>query len=214
MTPKTISTVVTPAASYDLTTLDVIKDELSISDGSKDTTLRRYLSWASAALSQACNRIFPVETVTDEVWPERSTWSLPSAMEIFQLSRWPLVSGSVSSVTENGVVLVDGTDFRIDYARGQLIRLDINGALRHWAALPLAATFGGGFSTIPGDLADAVTRMTRNRFRSTGRDSYLMSENIPGIRDARWWIATGNEAGNVPPDVEDLIENYRVPVIA
>ena len=214
MTPKIISTVVTPAASYDLTTLDVIKDELSITDGSKDNTLKRYLTWSSLALSQACNRVFPVETVTDEVWPEPSTWSLPSAMEIFQLSRWPLVFGSVTSVTENGIVLVDGTDYRVDYARGQLIRLDISGRLRHWAALPLAATFAGGFSIIPGDLADAVTRMTRNRFRSKGRDSYLMSENIPGVRDARWWIATGNQAGDVPPDVADLIDNYRVPVTA
>jgi hypothetical protein len=56
--------------------------------------------------------------------------------------------------------------------------------------------------------------MVRNRFRAKGRDSYLMSENIPGVRDARWWIATGNEAGNIPPDIADLIDSYRVPVIA
>lgn len=31
--------------------------------------------------------------------------------------------------------------------------------------------------------------------------------------DSRWWIATGNEAGNVPPDVADLIDSYHVPVV-
>jgi hypothetical protein len=212
MSVKVITTVLASAASYDLTTLAVVKDELSISDGSSDATLKRYLSWASAALSQECNRIFPVETVKDEIWPVRQLSPVMGGMAVLQLSRWPLVS--VTSITENGILLVDGTDFRSDNVNGQILRLDGSGNLRSWPALPLVAVFSGGFANIPGDLADAVTRMTRNRFKAKGRDSYLVSEDVPGVRNSRWWIATGNEAGNVPPDVADLIDSYRVPVIA
>jgi hypothetical protein len=205
VTLRVISTVVTPANSYDLTTLAVVKDELSITSGDSDPTLQRYLGWASAALSQACNQVFPVETVKDEVWPD-------ARMDILQLSRFPLTS--VTSIVEGGNALVADTDFRADMAGGSVLRLDGSNNLRCWPACPIVATFAAGFATIPGDIADAVTRMVRNRFRAKGRDTYLISENIPGVRDARWWIATGNEAGNMPPDIADLVENYRVPVIA
>ena len=211
MISKIISTVVTPAGSYNLTSLAVVKDELDVSGGASDDTLKRYLAWASAAISQACDRVFPVETVKDEVWPNRGTIQLSGGLDILQLSRWPLVS--VTSITENSVLLVDGTDFRVDYKNGQVIRIDSCGNVRSWPSYPLVAIFAGGFATIPGDIEDAVTRMTRNRFRAKGRDTYLVSESLPGVRDARWWIATGNEAGNMPPDIADLIEGYRVPVI-
>lgn len=212
MSSRVISTVVTAAQSYDLTTLAVVKDELSITDGASDATLARYLTWASAALAQECNRVFPAETIKDELWPERPLQPVIGGMDVLQLSKWPLAS--VTSITEGGTPLVDGADFRPVPANGQVLRLDASGNLRSWPSCPLVSVFVGGFSTIPGDLADAVTRMVRNRFKAKGRDSYLISENIPGVRDSRWWIATGDEAGNVPPDISDLISNYRVPVLA
>lgn len=215
---KVITTVLTAAQSYDLTTLDVVKDELNIKTKASDGTLKRYLSWASTALAQECNRVFPVETIKDEIWPAHDhSGVVADSFEILQLSRWPLISiaslTEITSSTEAATTLVDGTDFRIDPKAGQLIRIDASGRIMKWRPFPKAATFDAGFATIPGDIADAVTRMVRNRFRAKGRDTYLISENIPGVRDSRWWIATGNEAGNMPPDVADLVENYRVPVI-
>lgn len=207
-----ILTVTAAALTYDLTTLAVVKDELSISDGASDATLLRYLSWASAALAQECNRVFPVETLKEEIWPTRNLAPLRSGFEVLQLSRWPLVS--VASITENGTALVDGTDFRSIPALGQVIRLDGSGNIRSWCGTPIVSIFNAGYSPIPGDLADAATRMVRNRYRAKGRDSALVSEDIPGVRNSRWWIATGNEAGNVPPDIADLLSSYRVPVLA
>jgi hypothetical protein len=99
-------------------------------------------------------------------------------------------------------------------AAGQVRRMDSSGRLICWGCAPKVVQYKAGYEEIPGDLQDAVTRMTRNRFRSKGRDSFLMQESIPGVRDSRWWIATGNDAGNVPPDIADLISSYRVPVIA
>jgi hypothetical protein len=104
-------------------------------------------------------------------------------------------------------------DYRLNAANGQLLRLSpYNGAVMWWEALPVTVAYEAGFSTIPDDIEDAVIRMIRARWFARNRDPYLMSETIPGVREARWWIATGDQAGNMPPDVVDLLENYRVPV--
>lgn len=211
MSTTRITTVKTAATSYDLTTLDVVKAELDIANNESDTFLGRYLSWASAALSVECDRVFAAETVEDKIWPARALSPIASGVEVLQLSRFPVIS--VASLTDDGTVLTEGTDFVVDVMCGQVRRLDSGGRLVGWGSAPKVVEYEAGYEDIPGDLQDAVTRMVRNRFRSKGRDSYLMSESIPGVRDSRWWIATGNDAGNVPPDIADLIGSYRVPII-
>lgn len=208
---RSITTVTKAASSYDLTTLDVVKDELSLSDNRSDATLKRYLSWASAALAQECDRVFPVETVEQKLWPATGLFPLSSGFEVLQLSRYPVVS--IVSLTEEGTALTEETDFVVDARPAHLMRLS-GGQVVCWNCTPKVVQYEAGYAEIPGDLQDAVTRMVRNRFRAKGRDSFLMSESIPGVRDSRWWIATGNDAGNVPPDIADLISSYRMPVIA
>jgi hypothetical protein len=211
---KVITTVVTAASSYDLTTLAIVKDELSITDGSKDTSLRRYITSASAAAAQYCNRKFQVETVKDEFWPERGPrqWALPGGVERLQLTRWPVVT--VASVTENGSALVDGVDYRVDAENGALVRLDAGLYPRKWSAWPIAVQYDGGFSEIPEDAADAVVRMVTKRYSAKGRDATLKQESIPGVLERQFWIATGAEAGNMTPDITDILDNYRVPTLA
>jgi hypothetical protein len=212
MGPTLITTVVTAAASYDLTTLAIVKDELSITNKTSDAILQRYLTSSSAAAAQYCNRVFPAETITDEFWAQTDRWPriVPGHFQTLQLSRWPVVS--VSSVTENGNALVEDTDFRINAKNGQLVRLTVDGYPRPWPAWPLAVTYQGGFATIPVDVADAVIRMVKARWDGRGRDPFLMERNIPGVIEQRWWVSSG-PTGNMPPDVTDLLDNYRVPVI-
>jgi len=214
-----ITTLVTPAtpptggAAYDLTTLAAVKEELDITDNSKNSLLRRYISGASAATAQECNRVFPVETVKDEIFPHRD----PTPGRVFGrfepliLSRYPIVS--VASVVENGVTLADGVDFRIDYEKGELIRLGVNGLPTLWSQASLVAvTFSAGFDPIPSDLEDAIIRMITKRYRAKGRDPTITQQNIPGVLDQRFWFATGEDAGNMTPDVMDIINDYRVPL--
>lgn len=209
---QVILTVVTPATSYDLTTLAVVKDELSITDGSKDTTLKRYITSASAAAAQYCGRVFPEETVKDEVWPGRDGPPVVNGIDVVQLSRYPVVA--VASVTENGTALVDGTDFRTDTDNGLLIRLDSNGYPRRWCAWPIVVQYSGGYSPIPDDVEDAVIRMVTKRYSAKGRDASLKQESIPGVIERQFWIATGEDAGNMTPDIADILSNYRVPTLA
>lgn len=211
---RVISSVVNAAASNDLTTIVNVKAELGLSDGANDAVLKRYISSASAAASQYCNRTFQIETIKDEIWPAADPypWPLPGFFQTMQLSRWPVVT--LASLTENGKPLTDGTDFRTDPAAGSLMRLDLGGRQVNWSAQPKVAQYDAGYAVIPVDLEDAVIRMVTRRFRGKGRDPSLKQRNIPGVIEQSWWIATGNEAGNLSPDVEDVLDNYRVPVTA
>lgn len=212
-----ITTLITPAAAppggavYDLTTLAAVKDELNITDNSKNALLRRYISGASAAAAQECNRVFPVETIMDEVWPHRdpTPGRVFGRFEPLTLSRYPIVS--VASVIENGAAL-DSTGFRVDSEKGQLIRLGVNGLPTLWSSATVAVTFSAGFATIPADLEDAVIRMITKRYSAKGRDPTVTQQSIPGVMERRFWFATGDEAGNMTPDVMDVIDGYRVPL--
>ena len=44
---------------------------------------------------------------------------------------------------------------------------------------------------------------------------WLKQESIPGVIEQQWWIAQGpGSNGSMPPDVEDMLEKYRVPVVS
>ncbi|ANM12050.1 phage head-tail connector protein [Rhizobium sp. N324] len=210
---RIITTVLTPASSADLVTLSDVKAELGLTGGGDDAVLKRYLAGASLAIAQYCNRTFVQETVKDEIWPDREFYAFQVAGSLsdIQLSRWPL-SGDVT-VTENGDALTSGTDFRVDAKTGIATRIDTNAYPREWQAWPLSFTYTAGYSSIPADVQDAAIRMVKARYMARGRDPFLRSENIPGVRDVSYWIATGSDAGNMPPDVADILDNYRQPVV-
>jgi len=212
MSLTTITSVTEAAESYDLTTLDVVKDELGVTDNSKNAALERYIAGASAAAAQYCNRVFQLETVEERIWPARAGSPLSGSFDKLQLSRWPVVE--IVSLTEDGTVLVEDTDFVVDGATGQITRLDGSGTRRCWSACPKVILYQAGYAAIPADIEDAVIRMVKGRWLARGRDPNLKSQEIPGVLSQSWWIATGAENGNMAPDIVDILDNYRVPVIA
>jgi len=209
-----IRTVVTPPADPTLTTLAKVKAELSITGSAQDALLTSYIGSASAAIEQFCNRTFGVATIKDEAWPDREVYSfqLPGSLSSIQLSSWPVVA--MTSLTENGDALVESTDYRVDKLTGTLYRLDGLGYVKPWLAWPIVGIYSAGFATIPADVDDAAVRMVKARYLAKGRDPFMKQENIPGVREVTYWVATGKDAGNMPPDVADILENYRQPVIA
>lgn len=206
-----ISTVTDNANSYDLTSLANVKAELGISDTNSDTLLARYITSASLAAEQYCNRAFVVESIQDQFFSDERSSLFRNGLEKLQLSRWPI--NDLTSVVENSVTLVENTDFITDVASGQLVRIDSNGNLRRWSVLPIVVVYDSGYDTIPGDIEDAVIRMVTRRFASKGRDPNLKQQNIPGVIEQSWWIATGTDSGNMSPDISDILDNYRVPVV-
>lgn len=214
--PLRIITTVVAAGSADLVTLATVKEELDIAsaDTSKDSTLTRYLRSASRAALQYCNRrTFATETLKDEIRPEIVPHSVLSGLfDVLQLSMWPVQT--IASLTEDGTPLTGGTDYLLDLATGQLTRLDAAGSRTVWNAKPKIVQYDAGYDAVPDDVADAVIRMVTARYAAKGRDPTVRSEDIPGVRSIQRWIATGSDAGNMPPEITDMLDNYRVSVIA
>lgn len=209
---NSILTVTTAASSYDLTTLANVKAELNITDGASDAVLQRYISGASRAAMQYCNRVFAVEAVSEQFLAGHAGRLMRGGVNPLQLARWPLVT--VASVTENAVLLVLATDYLVDPATGQLTRVDSSSYPQRWQPLPLTVAYSAGYATIPPDLEDAVIRMVTKRWRAKGRDATLKQRSVPGVLEEAYWIATGPDAGNLTPDIEDILSNYRVPLVA
>lgn len=209
--PQPVSSVVTPAGSYDLTTLATVKDELGLTTTTSDASLARYITAASKTAMQFCNRVFAVETVLDQFWPQRDPGVriVVNGPDPLQLSRYPVVAGQLGGVTENGVTLVENTDFLCDYALGRLIRLDDLGYPTAWRQWPISAQYGAGFATIPADVADAVIKLVSMRYFAKGRDPALKSESVPGVL-SQSWNAAADRDGNLPGDIAGQLWNYRV----
>ncbi len=204
-----IVTVTTAADSYDLTTLANAKAELSITDGSSDTVLSRYILGASQAAANYCNRVFAVETVSERFLSEHFRWTHKNG--VLQLGRFPLIT--VTSVTEDDTALTVTTDYLVNSSNGQLTRMS-SGNVSRWLGFGITVVYSSGYATVPADLEDAVIRMVTQRYSAKGRDATLRQENIPGVLESSYWVASANEAGNLTPDVADILDNYRSLAVA
>lgn len=68
--------------------------------------------------------------------------------------------------------------------------------------------------TLPYDIEDAVGRLVFSRYLARRRDPFIKSETTEGVGSVSYIVGdpTG-EGANFPPDVMDLLNNYRVPVV-
>ncbi len=138
-----------PAASTALTTLETVKAVLGISGATDDVYLTLAIGQASAVISNYCNRVFALETVEEAIRPamDNYPWNVPGGLSPVQLSRWPVTV--ITSVTEDGVMLIPGTDYEVDRAQGQLWRLDLNGHLIAWRTARIVVVYTGGYVLPP-----------------------------------------------------------------
>ncbi len=150
MSFQVFSQVLVQASSYDLTDIATAKDELGIPtvDTSNDNFLQRAITQTSKAIANYCNRIFQVETVCDSFQMVRDPWhrDFPRNVKSLQLSRWPVVA--VKSLVQDGTVLVEGIDFRVDYDSGRIFCLSqYSSDVVGWAGCNIVVTYLGGYST-------------------------------------------------------------------
>jgi hypothetical protein len=219
MGARITSVITTPAESYDLTTLDAMKLQLNVSDTALDAYLEDRISRVSAAIQKYCNNPFVVEGRTDTIYLERGPypWQVPGGANYLQLARWPIIS--VASVVTTAqiaqpITLVQGTDFLVNQDTGQLIRLVAQtGYTSCWDTIPTVVEYTAGYATVPLDVEDACQRMVEKAYWARGRDPSVIETNQPGMAGSqRFWVSTGAN-GNMPPEVQDILDAYRVPVI-
>lgn len=225
-----ITTVVTPAASRDLTVSAVVADDWGVTDATvmgDGGFLDRTVTRCSRAAENFCNRIFAYETVQDDISLPHDGFPRTTSRRTFtlQLSRWPVAA--LTSVAVDGDDLVAGTDFLLDAETGQLTRLDTYGNPKDWTGIQTVVVYSAGYWTpaqqaesgaaptgvddLPDDIVDAVGRMVYTRYAERQRDPLIKSEQIDGVGRTDYLIPSSG--GNLSPDVEDILRAYRVPVV-
>lgn len=157
-----VTTVQVAAASYDLTDIDTIKDDLGITDNATNVVLQRYITSVSAFFKKYSNITFHVESLTDLLYIDQDPYpyQTPGGVQPLQLSRFPIVSVAsvnqiIASATVNGVTtntlqpLAAGTDYQLDAKNGQLIRLNpFTGVQTAWEALPVIVQYSAGYGAL------------------------------------------------------------------
>jgi hypothetical protein len=182
-----VTTVLSAAASYDLTDLATAKDELSIAtaDTSHDTWLGRAITQVSKAIATHTKRVFAPEYVQDvfDVQQDPYPYQTPGGFAQLELTRWPVLAVvSVVQTLAPGTTqtLVEGTDFRTDPATGRLLRLNLfTGVGTTWEAVPVTVTYSAGFGalvqephTVPASAPYTVTVADAGTFSCAQSVSY------------------------------------------
>lgn len=180
------TTVVTVAGSRDLTTLETVKQELSITDSSKDAFIDRLIAEMSAFATTYCQRQFAQETLVDSFRP-KSTVCSPLI-----LSRAPVTS--ITSIVENGTALGAG-DYEYDPETGFVWRLNGSDQRIAWQCGKIEVTFVGGYELLgdlPFEVERGVIEMVKEAFFAKTRDPMVKAEDVEGIGRQEFWV------GNVP----------------
>lgn len=209
---QSVLTINTVASTYDLTTLATVKAELGITTTTEDTNLATWISQASNACASYCNRVFGLETVTETF---RNKFQYPFSdnnrrnVSIVMLTRTPVVS--IVSITEDGIALVQDTDYQLDPEEGILYRLDSD-SLTNWYFKKLVVNYTGGYAlvgTLPHNIERACITQVKAIRAGGSRDPNVKSESIPGVLSTTYFSPGANDNGALVPDVTALLDPYR-----
>jgi Phage gp6-like head-tail connector protein len=207
-----ILTVVIPAVSTDLTTLDAVKAELGIGDTSRDTMLANFISAASVAAADLCDGTLVSETVSEQIrsYPFIDSSSLVNIPVYLELRRRPVTS--IDSIVEDGVTLYLGTNYEADLTRGRLTRLYNDLPVRWWSR-KLTIQYTAGY-TFPGSLPPVISRavieIVKDMYSTNARDLSIRSEELQGVGKVEYF--SGANTGSFPQIALDLLSPYQRPM--
>lgn len=215
-----ILSVVTPAASYNLTTPSSVRAALSLTpEEAPDWQLDIWIEQVSSAFARSCERVFPSERVVERVesdgplvWLSRRPVASVHAVKV-----WSTVD-SYSELATSEYELLSSEDGRLMILHGQSALtglLDIlAGEGPSWGrrSARVDVEYTGGFVTIPADLAAlAISAVGRMRADLSKSHPELVSERLGDYaytlrqNSAAAAIATGI----MSPEVERGLAPYR-----
>jgi hypothetical protein len=201
-----ITSVVTPADSLALVTLDQAKDALGIpsADTSHDTALTAQIAQVSTAINNYCDRIFVVQGYRDQLRFACNSlrWGEPLVTRQFPIG----VAGGVPvvAITQDGIA-IDPTLFEVYPETGRLYLLDAGG-IGSWTGSTIVVDYDAGFDPIPDDVQGAALEWLTGRWAARGRDPMLRSETIPDVIAQSYDTAAASE---IPGGVRDWLATYR-----
>lgn len=204
---KSSITIVTPATSYELITLEDLRNELwmSASEDTQDVGLDALIVQVSRVIANEVNRVLGREEVEE-------VFRLDGCASSLILSRYPGIV--IDSVIEDDGDPLDTDEYEVDVDSGLLIKLS-GGIQTNWNSNKVTVAYTGGYelpAEAPGPLALACIRAVNTYRSSSTRDAVLRSENIPGVLERTWWVgnppASKSEA-TFSPDIMGLLDPFR-----
>ncbi|MPZ41306.1 MAG: hypothetical protein GEU95_25320 [Rhizobiales bacterium] len=208
MTMHSIVTVTSAASVTALTTVERVKQELSISGTASDTLLGLKIDEASSDIGAHLRRRLPRESIAETFWG----WG--ESREFFALDHYPVAS--IASVVVDDVE-VPPAQYRLDRDAGLLYRLDASGyPCRWWWCKSVIVSYVGGFllpgqddRDLPPALEAGAIALVQSFWLSRGRDPLVKEEEVPGVMRVGYWVGAVGEAGELPPQVVSLISPFR-----
>lgn len=209
------ATATDPASPYDLVTLAMAKEELNISGSENDALLQRWITATSKRIAKYCDRVFPVEQVTEtfrtdagvdaSVHQFRSVSFYGNGAKSLELTRRRLPTVSIESIVEDNTrTLVAGTDYTVDMANGIVYRLYNTGTANWPLFSKVEIQYHGGFDSIPEDLAEACLMAMKSRWANRLRDPNLRQLTIEGVGSKTYWIPQSSTESSEPGSGDDL----------
>lgn len=209
---RSMLTVIQPADSHDLTTLETAKRELGITDDDQDAHILDQIHAASNAIATYCDRVFGLETVEERFWPD-ADWGYSMHATSLLLNRTPIVE--VTSVSIDGTPLAV-SDYRIDKRVGILYRLGANWPCWYnwWGTTDgIVITYRGGYQLldgIPFAIERACLNMVKEYSAAVGRDPALRSIEVPGLGKQEFTVGgTQVDQHQLSPMVTGLLEPFK-----
>ena len=183
---RSLVTVLEPAESYDLVTLEQVKAFYNIpvvTDDPNDARLQTLITLQSKIISDYCQRVFAKEKVSETIYVNETAPA--TDVVAITLDRWPVTQ--IFSLTRDLSSLTQDDDYRLDAKsgtlHGSLVGDEITVVYEAGYDLPMFA---------PGPLSMAVI--------DTVRQSYFYGSRDPMIR-----MINDNAAGSIsffpPPGI-------------
>lgn len=205
---RSILTIVTATDTYDLTLRQTVKDELGLTNGSKDSLIDRYIDVASSAIPAYLNRVLAQETVSETIRDFCHAQALP-------LKRTPVTD--IDSVTVDGAALA-ASEYEVDPDSGLLYRLSGNSQVC-WSGSVVVVQYTGGYElleTLPNEIEEAAIWLAKGMYYARARDPKVKSEEVPDVGTFEYWVGPmpGQSDYGFPPEVISMLAPHRRQVIA
>lgn len=215
---RSIITVLEPADSPDLISIDALKLELGIIDNSQDSLLSSWITQASQVANNYCQVTLRARTVS-ETFRHEVGFNGDGCQARFYYgfhrreAREMLVFGS-APVTNVASVTVDGALVPTDQWENdddRIFRLNTSGYPMAWyfsKSIVIIYTAGFDLDNVPEDLQRAILLIVREiRGAASREDPMLKSRETTGVSRLEWWVPA-KPTSTLAPDISGILDNY------
>lgn len=205
-----ISTVIEPAATFALVSVEMAKDFLQIppTDSSQDGPLGVQIAQVSSAINSYCDRVFVRQSYRDR-FRMPSNWLGPG--EPLVTRQRPIVmvaSLPMVSVIEDGASI---SQWEVYCDPGHLYRLDGSSAVAAWVGALVEVEYEAGFELIPEDVQGACLQWLSSRWTTRGHNPMLKSQTIPDVvAETYFGMDATMQTAAMPNEVQQTLMNYRL----